>query len=91
MTITGAIVLYAVIWFMGLFVALPLRLQSQEEAGEVVPGTPPSAPADPQLRRKLRWVTVGATLLWLVVCGVIVSGLVTVDDIDISAPYRVDG
>ena len=50
MTITGAIVLYAVCWFMTLFVVLPIGVQSQEEAGDVVPGTPASAPTAPMLR-----------------------------------------
>ena len=36
MSITSALVLYAVIWFMTFFVALPIRIQTVEnEAGEV--------------------------------------------------------
>ena len=53
MTITGAIVLFAVIWFVTLLVALPIGLRTQEEVGEVTPGTPASAPADPRIGRKL--------------------------------------
>jgi len=82
MTITGALVLFAVIWFMCLFVALPLRLQTQSEAGEVVKGTHASAPADPKLGLKVRWVTIVTTVLWLIVCGIIMSGWITVDDFD---------
>lgn len=83
MTITGAIVLFAVIWFMGLLVALPLRLTSQDEAGEIVPGTPPSAPTNPQVGRKIKWVTAITILLWLPLVGIIASGWITIEDIDV--------
>ncbi len=82
MTITGAIVLFAVIWFMGLLVALPLQLTSQEEAGEIVPGTPPSAPTNPQIGRKIKWVTLVTIALWLPLVLVIASGWITIEDID---------
>ena len=83
MTITAAFVLFAVIWFLTLFVALPIRVRTQGEAGEIVPGTPASAPVDPMLRRKFLWVTVIATVLWLAICAVILFGGLTVRDIDV--------
>jgi predicted secreted protein len=83
MTITSAIVLYAVIWFLCLFVALPIRLRTQGEDGAVVPGTPSSAPSDPQLGKKMFWTTVVATALWAAISAVIVWGGLTVADIDI--------
>jgi len=81
--ITSALVLLAVIWFMVLFVVLPLNLRTQSEEGHVVPGTPGSAPTDPQLRRKARIVTLVSLPIWVVACAVIVSGLVTVEDFDL--------
>ncbi|MEX5727548.1 putative secreted protein [Rhodovulum iodosum] len=83
MGITSAIVLFAVIWFMVLFIVLPIRLTTQGEAGKVEPGTPESAPAAPNLKRKVRIVTLIAVLIWAGVAGVILSGAVTVRDIDI--------
>ena len=83
MGITSAIVLFAVVWFMVFFVVLPLKLTTQGEAGDVVPGTPASAPADPQLRRKVRITTLWAVVLWAIIAGVILSGWVSVRDIDI--------
>jgi predicted secreted protein len=82
MSITGAIVLYAVLWFLTLFVVLPIRVRTQGEDGSIVPGTPSSAPTDPDLRRKFIWVTVIATALWAVVCAIILWGGLTVRDID---------
>lgn len=83
MTITSVIVLYAVIWFMCLFVVLPLRVTTQNDTGKIVPGTAPSAPVDPKLGPKLRWTTIAATAIWAIVCGVILSGIVTVRDLDL--------
>ncbi len=84
MTITGAIVLFAVIWFMCLFVILPLKVRSQDEDGEVVPGTPASAPTEPKMRRKFIWTTIATVVIWAIVFAVIVSGVVQIDDIDFS-------
>jgi predicted secreted protein len=82
MGITSSLVLLAVVWFMVFFVVLPLRLTTQGEAGDVVPGTHKSAPSDPQLKRKARITTVWALLIWAVLAGVIWSGLITVQDYD---------
>ncbi|MBP7001323.1 DUF1467 family protein [Amaricoccus sp.] len=83
MTITGAIVLFAVIWFLTLFVALPIGLRTQDEAGEVEPGTPASAPSEAWMRRKFLWVTVITVALWVPLCALILWGGVTVRDLDI--------
>lgn len=82
MTITAALVLYSVIWFMVFFVVLPLRLVTQGEAGDVVPGTPQSAPAQAQIGRKARITTLWATLLFVIIGGTIVSGVISVRDLD---------
>lgn len=82
MNATAAIVLYAVIWFMVFFVLLPLRLKTQGEAGEVVPGTPSSAPSGGGVGSKARLTTLIATLLWAAIAGVILSGFITLADID---------
>ncbi len=82
MTITGAFVLFATIWFVALLVALPIGLKTQGEAGDVVPGTPSSAPVDPMIGRKLVWVTAATLLLWLPLCAFILWGGLTVRDLD---------
>ncbi len=82
MNLTGGIVLFAVIWFMVFFVVLPIRFQSQEEAGEVVPGTPRSAPADAQIARKAKITTAVAVAIWAGVAAVILSGAITIQDLD---------
>ena len=83
MAITSALVLLAVIWFMLLFIVLPLRLTTQDEAGERVPGTPASAPMNPQLKRKAKVITLIALPLWVAICAVILTVTITVDDFDL--------
>ncbi|MFO1207790.1 MAG: DUF1467 family protein [Amaricoccus sp.] len=82
MTVISSLVLFAIIWFVALLVALPIGLTTQGEAGEVVPGTPSSAPVDAMLGRKLVWVTVSTFAIWLPLCAFILWGGVTVRDID---------
>lgn len=82
MSITSAIVLFAVIWFMVLFIVLPLRLKTQADVGEIVPGTPAGAPDDPQLGKKVKIVTLVSIPLWIVIAGTILSGVISVRDLD---------
>jgi predicted secreted protein len=82
MAITSALVLLAVIWFMVLFVVLPLRLKTQGDVGRIVPGTHASSPDTLNLRGKMLVTTAAALLIWVVACAVIISGIVTVQDID---------
>ena len=82
MTITGAIVLYAVTWFMVFFVVLPLRMTAQSDTDSIVPGTPPGAPSQEIVGRKARLTTLIASVLWLLICGIILSGWITIADLD---------
>jgi predicted secreted protein len=82
MTITSTIVLYSITWFMTLFCVLPYRTRSQDEANDIVPGTPPGAPAEDVMRRKVWITTLIATPIWAVITAVILSGWITVADLD---------
>lgn len=82
MGITSALVLFAVVWFMTFFIVLPLQLKTQGEAGEVVPGTHKSAPADAEVGRKARITTYWAIPIWAVLAFVILSGWISVRDLD---------
>ncbi len=83
MTITGAIVLFSVTWFMVFLCILPTRQTSQAAAGEIVPGSAASAPTDPQIGRKAKLTTWITLVLWAVMCGIILSGWISVQDTDI--------
>lgn len=82
MGVTAALVLYAVIWFMMLFVTLPIRLQTQGDVGERVPGTQAGAPVNPQLKKRFLIVSGVSLVIWCILAGIIISGLITVCDFD---------
>lgn len=71
MSISFLIAVYFIVWWVVLFAVLPFGVVTQAEAGDVVPGTPESAPADFRLPRVLAITTVAASvvfaLLWLAV------------------------
>lgn len=83
MTITAAIVLFAVTWFMVFFCVLPIRFQSQDEAGVVVAGTPKSAPANEVIGKKAKLTSVIAVVLWVALYFTITSGVITLNNMDI--------
>lgn len=82
MGITAGIVLYVVIWFMTFFVVLPLRLQTQGEAGDVVPGTHKGAPEQHHLKKKAIITTLAAAVIWGIIATIILTGAITVRDFD---------
>lgn len=83
MTITAGFVLYSGIWFLTFYVVLQVRTQTQRDVGEVVPGTPPGAPATESVGRSAKIATLFATLIWAVVAAVIISGVITLKDLDV--------
>ena len=82
MSITSALVLFAVIWFTVFFIAIPIRLETQGDRGEVVPGTHAGSPEVHNLKKKA-WITTFVTFIsWAIICGIIISGVLTMRDID---------
>ena len=79
---TSALVLFAVIWFMTLLVIAPMRLKTQQDLGDVTPGTQSGAPEVHHLKAKL-WITTGVSIvLFAIIGGIIISGWITVEDLD---------
>lgn len=82
MNLTGAIVLFAIIWFLVFFIVLQATARSQDDAGKVTPGTPASAPADANILKKAKITTAITVVLWAVIAWVILSGMVSIYDLD---------
>jgi predicted secreted protein len=82
MSIASAIVLFLVIWFMTFLIALPIRVETQGEAGTIVPGTHAGSPENHHLRKKVIITTVVSVVLWIIIGGTILSGVISVRDID---------
>jgi predicted secreted protein len=83
MSITAIFVVYSMVWFMVFFIVLQVRTVSQADTDHVEPGTPPGAPAHEIVGKKAKVATLIATPIWAVICGIILSGWVTVADLDI--------
>lgn len=81
MNLTGGIVLFAVLWFLVLFIVILIGQRSQQDAGHIVPGTPAGAPADLRLKGKLIWTTAITVVFWGAIAIVILGGFVTRADI----------
>jgi len=82
MGITSALVLYAVCWFMIFLIVIPIRLQTQGDVGEVVPGTQAGAPEHHYLKTKAKITTLVAAVVWGILFYIITSGMITVRDLD---------
>lgn len=82
MAITSGLVLFAVIWFMTFLIVLPIRVETQGDKGEIVPGTHAGAPENHYLKQKAVITTLVSCLLWAVIAGIILSGVISVSDFD---------
>lgn len=82
MQVTSAIVLYAVIWFMMLLIIVPIRIKTQGDLGEIVPGTHAGSPEIHFLKKKI-WITTGVSfVMWAIAVFIVVTGTITLEDID---------
>ncbi|HEY9039987.1 MAG TPA: DUF1467 family protein [Roseovarius sp.] len=84
--VTG-LVLYAIIWSMTFLVAIPIRLQTQDEAGAVVPGTHGGSPQRHDLKKKALITTLVALLIWALAAWIILTGQITLSDIDLFTRF----
>jgi predicted secreted protein len=81
MSLTTSLAVYFIVWWTVLFAVLPWGIRSQLESGEVVPGSDPGAPALPNLRSKLIWTTVVATITFAVIDAVYTYRLIALEDL----------
>lgn len=82
MGVTSALVLFAVIWFMTFLIVIPIRLETQGDLGDVVPGTHAGSPENHHLKKKALITTGISAVLWAIIAGIIFSGMISVRDLD---------
>jgi len=63
------IAIYAIVWWVCLFIVLPFGVRNQMDTGEYVQGTERGAPLQPMWWKRVLWTTllsipVTALLLW---------------------------
>tara|TARA_B100000575_G_scaffold206262_1_gene167651 strand:+ start:186 stop:470 length:285 start_codon:yes stop_codon:yes gene_type:complete len=83
MSVTSAFVLFAVIWFLTFLVVIPFKIKTQGDLGVVLKGTQAGAPEVHDLRRKAIITTGVSLILWLFITILILSEIVTIEDIDL--------
>lgn len=86
MSVISVIVIFCSTWAIVFFLTLPFGTVSQDEAGEIVPGTPASAPARLMLKRKVLITTCITTVLCAMIFSVLYWRLFTLDDIPFFTP-----
>ncbi|OUR77028.1 hypothetical protein A9Q83_12450 [Alphaproteobacteria bacterium 46_93_T64] len=64
MTFLTGLVVYFITWFVVLFTVLPWGVRTQDEEGEVEPGTVASAPVNPAIWTKLFATTIVTGILF---------------------------
>jgi predicted secreted protein len=79
MSVATGIALFFLIWWVVLFAVLPWGVRSQQEGGEITPGTDPGAPVVPKLGRKLIWTTLIAGAVYAACYAAYAERLVTYD------------
>ncbi len=79
---TSALVLFAVLWFLTFLIVLPIRLKTQGDVGQIVPGTHAGAPHEPQLKKRALITTAIAAVLWAIIATIILTETITVRDLD---------
>lgn len=63
---------FLILWWLSLFVVLPLGVRGQAEDDSVEPGTEPGAPVRPNMVRKAVWAT-GLAIFFFILLNVILS------------------
>jgi predicted secreted protein len=86
MSLALSIAVYIVIWWTLLFAVLPFHTRTQEEAGEIVLGTPEGAPARFPIWRVIVINTVGATLVFGLVWLAVTSDIIPKSLFEYGAP-----
>ena len=87
MTIAFGVAIYFVIWWIVLFAMLPIGVRTQDEDGNVSPGTVESAPSLPRLLPKMLATTAIAAIIFAFVYAVLVHRIFTLDDIPFFPRY----
>jgi predicted secreted protein len=78
-SISSALAIYFVLWWLVLFVTLPFGVRSQSENGDAIPGSEPGAPIAPLMLKKLVWTTVLSAAIYAVSAWGYYAGLFNLD------------
>ena len=63
MSLTGAIIVFVLAWWISFFAVLPIGVKGQWEDCSTIPGTEEAAPRNPMLMKKVIWASGGAVVV----------------------------
>jgi predicted secreted protein len=75
----SAFVVWLIIWWLVLFIILPIGIRGQAEEGDIVEGSEPGAPHSLDIKKKFIQTTIIASVIWVLTCLLIVSGVISWD------------
>ena len=76
MGITGSIIVYVLIWWIGFFSLLPVGIQSKKEKFiEKIEGIDPGAPNNPKIAKKFLITTIITSIIFIVIYYLVESNL----------------
>ncbi len=87
MSLALGFAIYFIVWWLTFFAVLPFGVRTQEEEGEVVPGSAASAPAVPHLGRKVLITSLIAGVAFGFIYVVMVYKIIALDDIPFLPRY----
>ncbi|MBY0282148.1 MAG: DUF1467 family protein [Alphaproteobacteria bacterium] len=76
MNLVSVFIVYQMIWWVVFMAVLPLGVKIEEST---TPGFATSAPVKPNIKKKIILTTKITTILWIISCAVIMSGLISFD------------
>lgn len=68
---------FMILWWLSLFIVLPIGVRGQAEDNDIAHGTEPGAPTRPDMLKKVIWTTVMAAIFFLLVVLIVESGWLT--------------
>jgi predicted secreted protein len=83
-SISTALAIYFVLWWVVLFAILPFGVTSQAEQGEgagheAVPGTDPGAPVKARMLRKMAWTTLISAAIYGLAMAAYAAGYLNIE------------
>lgn len=76
MNLFSAFVVWLIIWWLTLFLILPIGIRGQAEEDDILEGSEPGAPHTLDIKKKFIQTTIIASILWVLTCLLIISGII---------------
>lgn len=87
MSLTLAIGIFFVVWWISLFAVLPFGVKTQQENQSVIPGSTESAPAAPLILKKVLATTLVASVISSLIYWVLINPDITLDSIPLLPKF----